>query len=259
MRDSFFAAAAYIKYWLLKEDQFSQQSPFVFRVYSDLLRFLSQSKNGNPAIEVFRKSLQEDTSEIEVLDLGAGSKKIPKPQRLIGDIARYSTSGIKFSQVYQFFCGLTPAHTVIELGTCLGISTRYLSLQTKGTLFTLEGSPEIQQVAKRAPYPERTSFELGDIRETLPLLLQTLSEVDFALIDANHTYEGTIFAFRTLLTKAQPQTIFAVSDIHWTSEMEKVWTEIKAEEQVRLTMDFFECGIVFFDFPGEKTDLILHI
>lgn len=259
MRKWFFVARAYFGYWLTKEDRFSQQSPFVFDIYSRLIQFLKGNKTGNLEIEMFRNSLLKDYTKIEVLDLGAGSKKVPLSVRQVAEITRFSTSGIKFCQLYQFFCRLTPAEQVIELGTCVGISTRYLSESTKGILYTLEGSSEIQKVATRNPRPDHTEFILGPIQETLPALLSQIPKVDFVLIDANHTYEGTIFSFNSILKKAHPKTIIAIGDIHWTHEMELAWEEIKTNPNVKLTFDFFECGLVFFEYPGEKMDLILNI
>lgn len=259
MRKFLFSIRAFITYWLKKEDRFSQQSPFVFKIYSELLSFLKANQNGDFEIEKFRESLLGNRSKVTVLDLGAGSRKIPLPQRHISQITRYSTSGIKFSQVYQFFCNLTPGGYVIELGTCVGISTRYLDKCTKGRLFTFEGSEEIQRIAKQDPVPQKTEFILGPISQTLAKVLETTPTVDFALIDANHTYMGTMQSFYSLIQKINSRSILAIGDIHWTPEMEKAWEEIKLCPQVKLTLDFFECGIVFFDYPGEKTHLILDI
>lgn len=242
-----------------KEDRYSQQSPFIFNLYQGLIQFLKENKRGDAQIEVFRNSLLSDTSKIEVLDLGAGSKKLPNRIRTVSEITRYSTSGTKFSQLYQYFCSQTPAKHVIELGTCVGISTRYLSKATKGKLFTFEGSDAIQKIAQRKPLPGQTEFVLGPITKTLPSILNLIPEVDFALIDANHTYEGTVFAYESLATKAHSGSILAIGDIHWNPGMKRAWKEIQTKKEVKLTLDFFECGIVFFDFPGEKTNLVLHI
>lgn len=255
----FLPIKAYLIYWLKKEDLHSQQSPFVFNVYSGLIQFLKENEKGNSELEKFRQNLLKDKSILQVVDLGAGSKKVPQANRSVADIARYSTSGVKFAQLYAYFCALTPAENVIELGTCVGISTRYLDRQTKGKLYTFEGSQAIQNVAQREPKPSNAKFILGSIKKSLPFLLSTISAVDFALIDANHTYEGTISSFKTLLSKAHSKSIFAISDIHWSEEMELVWEEIKSCPEVKLSLDFFECGIIFFDYPGKKTDLILAI
>ncbi len=259
MGNTFFSIRAFLTHWLDKEDQFSQQSPFIFQIYTRLVQFLKENKSGDLEIEKFRETLLRDSSTIPVLDLGAGSKKVPETHRSISRITRYSTSNIKFAQLYQYFCSLTPAETVIELGTCVGISTRYLSEKTKGRLLTFEGSEEIQNIARRNPLPARAEFILGPIEKTLPEALESVPAVDFALIDANHTYQGTIGSFNTLVPKIHPKAILAIGDIHWTPEMEKAWEEIKSRPEVKLTLDFFECGIVFFDTPGEKSHLVLDI
>lgn len=259
MGDYFFSLLAFLNYWLSKEDRYSQQSTFVFQRYSNLISFLKNHKKGDPEIEKFRQNLLKDQTRIRVQDLGAGSKKVPQAFRPIAKITRYSTSGIKFAQLYQYFCSLTPAETVLEFGTCVGISTRYLSKSTTGTLYTFEGSEEIQKVAQGNTAPLRTEFVLGPIHQTLPEVLEKIPSVDFALIDANHTYTGTIQTFNALLPKVHAGSIIAIGDIHWTPEMQKAWGEIKAHPKVKLTFDFFECGILFFDFPGEKSDLILDI
>lgn len=224
-----------------------------------MLSFLKKNKKGDPEIERLRGNLLKDPNQIKVLDLGAGSKKVPQSTRRVSEITRFSTSTIKFSQLYEFFCLLTPAMHVVELGTCVGISTRYISKATRGTLYTFEGSEEIQKIAKKEPLPENTAFILGEIEQTLPKLLLQIPQLDFALIDANHTYQGTMRSFFALLPKAHCQSILAIGDIHWSVEMEKAWLEIQSCPQVKLTMDFFECGIVFFENPGMKSHLILDI
>lgn len=254
-----FPIRAFLIYWLKKEDRYSQQSPFIFRIYSDLIQFLNKNKKGDPEIEGFRQSLLQDQTLIKVLDLGAGSKKVPQTLRPIAKITRYSTSGIKFAQLYQYFCSLTPGENVLEFGTCVGISTRYLAKSVKGRLVTFEGSEEIQKVAQNTPLPQKTEFVLGPIAQALPIILKKIQTIDFALIDANHTYGGTIQTFNTLLPKIHPGSIIAISDIHWSREMETAWNEIQAHPRVKLSLDFFECGIIFFDSPGEKRDLILDI
>lgn len=259
MREIFFSIRAFLTYWLDKEDRYSQQSPFVFEFYGELMRFLKENKVGDPEIETFRDTLLKDTTPIKVLDLGAGSKKVPHNYRPISQITRYSTSGPKFALLYQHLCSLTPAETVVELGTCLGLSTRYLAKKTKGKLYTFEGSAEIQKVAQRAPLPPRTEFILGPIEEKLQIIVDTIPYIDFALIDANHTYEGTIGAFRSLAPKLRETSILAVGDIHWSPGMEKAWSEIKSHPDVNLTIDFFECGVLFFYYSGEKKHLVLHL
>lgn len=254
-----FSVKAYLSYWLHKEDRYSQHSPFVFDLYSRLVTFLSNHQEGDREIENFRTSLLKNHSKVEVLDLGAGSKKVPFSHREVAKITRYSTSNAKYSQLYQFFCENTPGELVIELGTCVGISTRYLSKGTRGTLYSIEGSGELQKIAQKNPCPTAINFILGPIDDTLPKLLQKLPKVDFALLDANHTYRSTLDYFFLLLPKIQSSSILAIGDIHWSPEMERAWDEIISNPAVTLSIDFFECGLVFFNPDLAKSHLILDI
>jgi hypothetical protein len=60
-----------------------------------------------------------------------------------------------------------------------------------------------------------------------------------------------------LISKTSPESIIAIGDIHWSKSMEKAWKEIQEFPEVKLSLDFYEVGVLFFQFPGEKTHLIL--
>jgi hypothetical protein len=48
-----------------------------------------------------------------------------------------------------------------------------------------------------------------------------------------------------------------IGDIHWSGEMENAWKKIIQFPEVKLSLDFYEVGVIFFDFPGKKTQYIL--
>lgn len=250
---------AFISHWLKREEGHSLQSPFVFNFYQGLKKHLLTQNDLVQEIESYRKKLLDSDQIIEVYDLGAGSKKVNTLYRKVADITKYSTSSKKFALLYQFFCLQTPANTVLELGTCMGITSRYMSLATKGKVYTFEGSENIQSVAIPENGYKNIEFILGNINKELPTLLEKISVVDFALIDASHTYEDTIQYFELLLEKVTSTSIIAIGDIYWSKEMNKAWQEIKSHQAVKLSFDFYECGIVFFECPIEKTNYLLAI
>ena len=259
MLNKVFPLFAYLKYWLFQEDKYSLQSPFLFKIYQELFIFLSERKESDLDIEEIRNDLLNSAVTIKVDDFGAGSKKVNTQIRRISDITKYSTSSRKFAQVYQYFCRLTPAQTVLELGTCVGLTSRYLSRITSGTTYTFEGSEEIRGIAIGSEAIENLHFIQGRISERLPEILRQVDHVDFALIDANHTYGGTMNAYNQIKGKVLPTSILAIGDIHWSPEMEIAWKEIINQEEVKLSLDFFECGIIFFESPVPKNHFILSI
>lgn len=248
---------SYLNYWLLKQDRHSLQSPKIFQLFEGLKAFSEARKEQDLEIEDIRINFLQDNREIEILDLGAGSKKVPGRHRKISRITKYSTSSRKFNQLYQYFAGLTPAENIIELGTCMGLNARYLSKVSNGNVYTFEGSEQLLKAAFSKNKPSNIIPIIGPIELTLPDFLKENPIVDFALIDANHTYEGTINFFKNLVKHIHSNSIIAVGDIHWSKGMEKAWKEIKEHTQVKLTLDFYECGIVFFDYPAEKSHFIL--
>ena len=257
MGSKFHLFFAFLNHWLKKEDQYSQQSPFVFNLSQELRTYLRENKNGDPEIEQIRKNLLQNKSKIQVLDLGAGSLKVPEDTREIRKITQYSTSSAKIAQLFQFFCGKTPAQNVIELGTCMGISTQYLAKSTIGRLFTLEGSEAISKEAQERNLAKNVQFLVGTIENELPKILSSIPSVDFALIDASHTYRSTKDFFELLSPKFHTKSICIIGDIHWSKGMEQAWKEIYQEPRVKLALDFFECGVLLFENPGEKKTLIM--
>lgn len=258
LRKYLFPFFAYLKYWLVKEDRYSVQSPLVYDLYDGLLAFAKESGGKDSDLEEIRKNLLKDCDILEIEDFGAGSKKLSSRHRKTSSVTKYSTSSRKFSKLYQYFCSRTPSKMVFELGTCVGINTRYLSNATKGQLFTFEGSHALWLKAQEFPSPANVQYILGDINTTLPKTLQEFGIVDFILIDATHTYQGTLTYFELIIPFIRESSIVAIADIHWSTEMNAAWEQIKRHPKVVLSLDFYECGILIFDKKYSKGEYILH-
>ncbi len=254
----FHAFRAYFYYWLLQEDRHAVQSPLVFDIYDGLFKNSKLSVNNDLDLEIIRIKLLGDYQILNIEDFGAGSKKLKSPKRITSNITRHSTTGRRFSQLYQYFCRMTPARQVIELGTCVGINTLYLSRAVKGTLYTFEGSEALYRKAQEYSKPANIKYIYGNIKQTLPNLLQHIDQVDFALIDATHTYEATLSYFETILPYIKSSGILAVGDIHWSQEMEAAWKEIRNHPSVSISMDFYECGILLIKEGVPKNHYVLR-
>jgi hypothetical protein len=71
--------------------------------------------------------------------------------------------------------------------------------------------------------------------------------LDLAFVDANHTYEATWLYFDVLAGKVHEKSVIVIDDIHYSTEMEKAWYAICADERVTTTIDLYQMGLVFFD------------
>lgn len=258
MVQDIFPLFGFFQHWLKKASKPSLRDPSHYYLVSDLKSFFRNRKHVDLDIETRRNQLLKNHRTIDVLDLGAGSKKMPSYRRKISDITKYASSKRRLAQLYQYFALLTPANHLVELGTSVGLTSNYLSRVTNHSLATFEGSEAIQKIAKKGIDGSQIEFILGEISETLPEYLSKHNHpVDFALVDASHSYQKTIEFTDLLMRHCSTKSILAIADIYWSNGMNRAWKELQSRKEVHLSLDFYECGILIFDFPGEKNHLIL--
>ena len=69
---------------------------------------------------------------------------------------------------------------------------------------------------------------------------------DLIYFDGHHTKEATLNYFQQLLPTAHNDSVFVFDDIHWSPGMEAAWEEIKAHPRVKVSIDTFFLGLIFF-------------
>jgi predicted O-methyltransferase YrrM len=224
-------------------------SPFVYHFIRNIL--LDKRKfYAYEAIESSRRELLNDNRVLHIEDFGAGSRLKKTNQRTIGEIAHSSLKPKKFSQLLFRIANYYQSNLILELGTSLGITSAYLALAKENAkVVTMEGSIEIAAVAKANFEKMRIkniSIITGNFDETLPAFLNTKNTLDLVFIDGNHRFEPTLRYFEMLLPNTNEDSILVFDDIHWSKEMEMAWKQIQQHPQVRVTIDLFFIGLVFF-------------
>ena len=223
-------------------------SPFVFAFIKNVLNTKSKGPSID-AIELYRQRLLNNQKEITILDLGAGADPKGNKSRTIAQIAKGALKPKKYSSLLSRIVKYYQPSQVLEMGTSLGITTCYLAHGVpNASVVTMEGAPTVAHEAlttfKNLGFQNIQLIE-GNFDQSLPNYLQSVSTIGIAYVDGNHRYEPTMQYFNLLLTKSDEHSIFIFDDIHWSSEMEKAWAEIKADARVSLTIDLFYIGIVF--------------
>jgi predicted O-methyltransferase YrrM len=223
-------------------------SPFVYAFIKNVLNTKSKGENVD-AIELYRQQLLKNQKEIAILDLGAGADTKGNKSRTIAQIAKGALKPKKYSTLLSRIVANYQPREVLEMGTSLGITTCYLAHGVpNASVVTMEGAPTVAQEAlttfKNLGYQNIQLIE-GNFDQSLPNYLQNVSTIGIAYVDGNHRYTPTMQYFNLLLAKSDEHSIFIFDDIHWSSEMEKAWAEIKADARISLTIDLFYIGIVF--------------
>jgi predicted O-methyltransferase YrrM len=99
---------------------------------------------------------------------------------------------------------------------------------------------------------QNTQIIVGDFKDTLPKVLAQLPKLDYVFFDGNHSMEATLDYFNQCKKLANNDTIFVFDDINWNDDMQECWQIIKIDKDVKITLDIFFMGIVFF--RGENTE-----
>lgn len=201
--------------------------------------------------------------EIEILDLGAGSRVNKSNRRRISQIAKNAEKPEKFGRLFcRLARHLKPRH-VVELGTSLGLTTLYFSkAMPDGRIYTFEGCPATSGIAAenfRKVSAENIEIITGNIDLTLKPVLESRNvPLDMVYFDANHRYEPTVRYFLECLPYAHNDSLFIFDDIYWSAGMTKAWEEIKSHPEVTVTVDLFWIGLVFFRKEQAKEDFVLR-
>jgi predicted O-methyltransferase YrrM len=256
------AALQFIKHLLLSRKRgHGIHSPFVY----DFVKEVIDSKDQYyifQNIESLRAKLLLTEQKIPVTDLGAGSRTTNNANRSIQSIAKSALKPKKQAQLLFRVANYFQPQKSIELGTSFGLSSLYLSqYNTKNQLYTIEGCPNIAKVAQ-------LNFEklkiknihslIGDFSDQLPAILKKLQTVDLIYFDGNHTEEATLKYFETCIPYIHNETIFIFDDIYWSKGMTAAWKKIKADNRVKVTVDTYYYGFVFFRKEQPKEDFTVY-
>ncbi|WP_206609814.1 O-methyltransferase [Paracnuella aquatica] len=251
MYSHFELARKYIHYYCtaMNGKGHGMHSPFVFQFILNVLHN-GQGYAPPPFLEQQRKKLQRDKRMLHIEDFGAGSRTAATKHRTVAQLAATAVKPRKYSQMLHRLVRYYQPNTIVELGTSLGLTAAYLATaNTKGTVYTIEGSGAVQQVANEGWQDAgiaNIQSSVGNFNQELPKLLSTLKSVDLAYFDGNHRYAPTMEYFHLILPHATTDSIFVFDDIHWSAEMERAWAEIQQHPWVRCTVDLFFMGFVFF-------------
>jgi len=244
-------AIKYLIYLLRAKNRHGIHSPFVYEFNSRILNDKTQYPEYG-IVEKQRNLLFRNPNLVEVIDFGAGKNRSGYSTHLrrVKDIAARAGIPVKYGRLLHRIVRHYKPSVLLEMGTSLGISSMYqASASPESTFLAMEGCATTASFAEenlKAIGLKNAQFTVGRFDVVLPGLLSQTRIIDFAFIDGNHTYEATIRYFNELLKHAGNESIYIFHDIHWSSDMEKAWAEIKKHEQVMVTIDLFFMGLVFF-------------
>jgi len=262
-RSLFYPISSYFSYLSKSKTKHGVHSPFVY----DLVTKVLENKQKNLACEQIHsryKELLYSKRVVETTDFddSASKKKYVTKFLTVSEIARNSSVSQRYGELLYRMVDWFKPDTILEVGTCLGISTLYLAKAAPGArIITMEGCAVKSELA-------RTNFEkleviqveltTGRFINTLPLVLNKMPRIDFVFIDGHHQYRPTIEYFEEILKHSHEETVLVIDDIHWSKGMEKAWEYIGQKPEVIVTIDLFRMGLVFLRKSLSKQNFVIR-
>jgi predicted O-methyltransferase YrrM len=248
-----------ISYYFSAKTKYDIHSPFVFEFVTKVLNQKKASNEQIENIEKIRRDLLHSSLLINVEDFGAGSSSQQTILHKVKDIVKNSSKSSKYANLLYRLINYYKLTNILELGTSAGISSMYMAVAS-GNVVTIEGCPETAKLA--GENFNKLGFEniqqrIGNIDELLPEIASQQT-FDCVFFDANHTEEATIRYFELCLKSIKNESVFIFDDINWSDGMKKAWHNIKQHASVKVTIDLFFMGIVFFRKELSKEDFVIR-
>ncbi|MCX6267832.1 MAG: class I SAM-dependent methyltransferase [Bacteroidetes bacterium] len=257
------AVVGYLKHAVRAQSKYHIHSPFVFGFYQNVLKD-EHSYIQYRVVNRLRKELETVSRFIKRKDLGAKCKDFPCDQRFVRvkDIARHSSVNRKNGEfLFRLIRQYKPS-SILELGTSLGISAIYFGLAApESQIITIEGCIDSANLARENF--DKTGLKnvqviTGDFEDKLTIALAAMPSPDLVFFDGNHKKDPTLSYFNQCLKHVHPGTIFIFDDIHWSAGMEDAWNIIRKHPRVKVSIDIYHMGIVFFKEELSKEDFTIR-
>lgn len=208
-------------------------------------------------LQVLIKACEASHQQLPIVDYGAGSRVNNNTNRSLRDITRSVKRPFwQYRWLFLLAQHLRPIH-MLELGTSLGFSTLMLSRGARNsTLHTLEGAPAlVLQAGQHFKWAEATNVQQveGKFVDTLPQVLTAHSPFDLVLLDGHHTAEATVTYFEHILPHCSTKAILWIDDIYWSKGMTSAWQQLRQNDQVSISVDLFDFGLLFLR-PGKAKE-----
>jgi predicted O-methyltransferase YrrM len=237
--------------------RYSIHSPFLYDLVENVIRNGHISPGVRAVEDLRRKCL---SSEEVILKTDYGKRGEDKGLAIypvsIASIARKSLMRRRHAVRLHNLARHLKATSILELGTSLGLTTAYMALANPGSqVLSLEGCPEL---CKRA----RVNLDVlgiknaevveGKFEEQLEGTLARLGKVDLLLIDGDHRKESLLANLERCYPFLHNDSVVIIDDIHQDPEMEEAWEMVFRREEIRISLDFYFMGWLFFRKESSK-------
>jgi predicted O-methyltransferase YrrM len=253
MADKLFQFQSYLNMAFSGRSKYYIHSPFVFKLILEVI----DNKSETPAtegIKAHRAKLSERKEQFSSIVPGLTYAQAPR-ESSIAYLNKNASVPHAYGRFLHHLVTFTKAKQVLEIGSCIGISSAYMASAYQAVELTmLEGNPlraKASQEILQDLHINNVRCEVGLFSQTLPKLCTAEYRWDLVFMDGHHEYQATKDYFNQLLPVLHEGSCVVMDDIYWSKGMNKAWNECRMMPKVMLSVDLYRMGLLFFE-PNRK-------
>lgn len=184
-------------------------------------------------------------------------------KRQISKIPKASLISSERSQLLNRLIRYLKANRALVLGSTLGLEAAAMATHNSLIVTSFHNSPYTAMLAHK-------NFENWGLKEDVVQILEAydisecleseeIQQQDLVYIGRSYWQENPIHNFIDLLPLAHNDSVFILDGIHSSTQMEKAWATIKEHPEIRVSIDTFRWGFIFFRKEQVKEDFIIRL
>ena len=216
-------------------------SPLSTLITTQFMQERFDAEKDFPEIRQEIRKLRTNQESIEVIDLGAGSKKMGS-RRLVSDMLKNSATTGKYGDLLYALPKILNCNSVLELGTNLGLGTHLLSMSHPKVLVnSVEGCKNtFSFTLKRLKGLKIPNIQLHEASFTDFIdNLKESDRFDFVFIDGHHDGAAMTNYFERLLPFLEKKSFVLLDDVRWSADMRSHTEKLKKHQSVADSCDFY--------------------
>ncbi len=235
----FFQIQSWLRWHATAQSWRRTHPPHIFRLFEGV-----QKRDQHHDIEEVRRGFCTDPTALTSPDAGAGSRQ-KRRARTVANTAKIALKSPKeAAQMAALARGLNAKH-ILELGTCLGITTAYLA-KSGAHVTTIEADPTLADCAlkgwKQMKLTHHIELHVGTFLTVLPQLMQEWTDskhvgFDLIFIDGHHEGEALmqyVHLLKPWLKSGHAPATIICDDIRWSKSMWGAWEQLAPEWPVSI-------------------------
>ncbi|MBS3738105.1 O-methyltransferase [Mesohalobacter halotolerans] len=251
-----FRIKTFFQFLLKSTNEHGVHSPFVYAFVTRCL-YSRTSQDALKLLRSLRKPALQSQQSLQMLDRGEGSQHFKTSRRPVSKIAKNAGMGWHQSKLMQKIVDYFNINLSLELGTSVGLGSLALAAnQPNNKVETVDACPNTSNFAKH--YFENHNLKHIQVHTTeFQSFLSQLPKdktYDLVYLDGHHQKNATLQYFSTLKNHIHDNSLIILDDIYWSKGMQEAWQTICRDDKVKVSIDLYFWGIVFFKPELSKQD-----